>query len=49
MIATADTNKTNTATKTTKIWIVDDHEVFAKQIRRLIEPEPDMECTQNFN
>jgi DNA-binding NarL/FixJ family response regulator len=49
MIATADTTKTNTATKTTKIWIVDDHEVFAKQIRRLIEPEPDMECTQNFN
>jgi DNA-binding NarL/FixJ family response regulator len=49
MIATADTTKTNTATKTTKIWIVDDHEVFAKQIRRLIEPESDMECTQNFN
>ena len=49
MIATADTTKTSTATKTTKIWIVDDHEVFAKQIRRLIEPEPDMECTQNFN
>jgi len=46
MIATADTKQT---TKTTKIWIVDDHEVFAKQIRRLIESESDLDCTQHFN
>jgi DNA-binding NarL/FixJ family response regulator len=46
MIATADTKQT---AKTTKVWIVDDHEVFAKQIGRLIESEPDMECTQHFN
>jgi DNA-binding NarL/FixJ family response regulator len=36
-------------TKTTNIWIVDDHEVFAKQINRLIAAEPDMECTQHFS
>jgi DNA-binding NarL/FixJ family response regulator len=42
MIATASTTKTN------NIWIVDDHEVFAKQIRRLIGSESDMECTQHF-
>jgi DNA-binding NarL/FixJ family response regulator len=46
MIATAETKQT---AKTTKVWIVDDHEVFAKQIGRLIESETDMECTQYFN
>lgn len=46
MIATAETKKT---AKTTNVWIVDDHEVFAKQISRLIDSEADMECTQHFN
>lgn len=33
---------------TTSIWIVEDHEVFAKQIRRLISNEPDLSCPQHF-
>ena len=45
MIATADTK----TAKTTKIWIVDDHDVFAKQIGRLIESEPDMSCAHHFS
>jgi DNA-binding NarL/FixJ family response regulator len=31
-----------------KIWILEDHEVFAKQIRRLINAEDDMECPYHF-
>lgn len=37
-----------TATTVTNIWILEDHEVFAKQIRRLISSEDDMECTMHF-
>lgn len=32
----------------TCIWILEDHEVFAKQIRRLIGGEDDMVCPQHF-
>lgn len=32
----------------TNIWIIEDHEIFAKQIRRLIDGEPDMACPQHF-
>jgi DNA-binding NarL/FixJ family response regulator len=30
------------------VWILEDHEVFAKQIRRLISGEDDMECPHHF-
>ena len=30
------------------IWIVEDHEVFAKQIRRLINHQPDLTCPHHF-
>jgi DNA-binding NarL/FixJ family response regulator len=36
------------AKSTTCIWIVEDHEVFAKQIRRLITSEEDMVCPHHF-
>lgn len=32
----------------TTIWILEDHEVFAKQIRRLIGAEDDMTCPHHF-
>lgn len=32
----------------TKIWILEDHQVFATQIRRLISAEDDMECPHHF-
>ena len=36
-------------TKTiSKIWILEDHQVFAKQIRRLIDGEDDLECPYHF-
>jgi DNA-binding NarL/FixJ family response regulator len=31
-----------------KIWILEDHQVFAKQIRRLIDGEDDLECPYHF-
>jgi DNA-binding NarL/FixJ family response regulator len=34
---------------TASIWILEDHEVFAKQIRRLIGNEPDLSCPQHFS
>lgn len=37
------------ASKTTTIWILEDHEVFAKQIRRLIGAEEDMTCPYHFS
>ncbi|HVJ45300.1 MAG TPA: response regulator transcription factor [Luteolibacter sp.] len=37
----------STASKT-KIWILEDHEAFAKQIRRLLNGEEDMECPYHF-
>lgn len=36
------------ALATTNIWILEDHEVFAKQIRRLIAAEDDMDCPHHF-
>ncbi len=36
------------ATRTTTIWILEDHEVFAKQIRRLITAEEDLCCPHHF-
>jgi DNA-binding NarL/FixJ family response regulator len=35
-------------TTTHIIWILEDHEVFAKQIRRLISNEEDLTCSQHF-
>ncbi len=35
-------------TKST-IWILEDHQVFAKQIRRLIEGEENLECPHHFS
>lgn len=32
-----------------KIWILEDHQVFAKQIRRLIDGEDDMDCPYHFS
>ncbi len=37
------------ATKTTTIWILEDHEVFAKQVRRLIAAEEDLACPHHFS
>ncbi|RYD68054.1 MAG: response regulator transcription factor [Verrucomicrobiaceae bacterium] len=34
---------------TAKIWILEDHEVFAKQVRRMLNAEEDMECPYHFN
>ena len=32
----------------TSVWIVEDHEIFAKQIRRLITGEADLTCPYHF-
>ena len=32
----------------TSVWIVEDHEIFAKQIRRLITGEDDLTCPYHF-
>jgi DNA-binding NarL/FixJ family response regulator len=37
------------ATTLTRIWILEDHEIFAKQIRRLLSGEDDMVCNHSFN
>lgn len=37
-----------TAPKTSKIWLLEDHLVFAKQIRRLIDGEKNLECAFHF-
>lgn len=34
--------------KKSVIWILEDHQVFAKQIRRLISGEDDLECPYHF-
>jgi len=34
--------------KPTIIWILEDHELFAKQVRRLLSGENDLECSQHF-
>lgn len=36
------------ATTLTNIWILEDHEVFSRQIRRLIDSESDLRCQQQF-
>lgn len=41
MIKPADTTKV--------IWILEDHEIFAKQIRRLLGAEPDLDCPCHFS
>jgi DNA-binding NarL/FixJ family response regulator len=33
----------------TNVWMVEDHEVFAKQIRRLISNEEDLVCPHHFS
>jgi DNA-binding NarL/FixJ family response regulator len=38
-----------TETKSTVVWIVEDHEIFAKQMRRLIAGEEDMVCPHHFS
>jgi DNA-binding NarL/FixJ family response regulator len=38
----------DTATAATHIWILEDHELFAKQIRRLLSAEDDLVCTHHF-
>ncbi len=35
--------------KKSVIWILEDHQVFAKQIRRLIEGEDDLTCPEHFS
>lgn len=35
--------------QTAVIWILEDHEVFATQIRRLIAAEPGIECPKHFS
>lgn len=37
------------ATSTTCVWILEDHEVFARQIRRLISNEDDLVCPHHFS
>ena len=37
------------ASTTSSIWILEDHEVFAKQIRRLISNEDDLTCPHHFS
>jgi DNA-binding NarL/FixJ family response regulator len=37
------------ANTVTNIWILEDHEIFAKQIRRLLSGEDDMVCNHSFN
>src|SRR5690606_36058242 len=32
-----------------RAWILEDHEIFAKQMRRLIAGEPDLECSHHFS
>ena len=39
----------STKTKISTIWILEDHQVFAKQIRRLIDGEDDLECPHHFS
>ena len=36
------------ATTVTRIWILEDHEIFAKQIRRLLASEEDLSCPHHF-
>ena len=39
----------NEATTRSTIWILEDHEVFAKQIRRLLNAEDDLDCNTHFS
>lgn len=40
--------ETSSPATTASVWIVEDHEIFAKQMRRLIECEVDMSCPYHF-
>jgi DNA-binding NarL/FixJ family response regulator len=37
------------AATVTRIWILEDHEIFARQIRRLLGGESDLSCDHSFN
>lgn len=37
------------ALEVTRVWILEDHQVFAKQIRRLLAGEPDLDCPYHFS
>lgn len=39
----------NDTKKISTIWILEDHQTFAKQIRRLIDAEDDLECPYHFS
>jgi|694.fasta_scaffold40424_4 DNA-binding NarL/FixJ family response regulator len=39
----------STTIATTQIWLLEDHAIFAKQMRRLIAGEPDLDCTHHFS
>lgn len=33
----------------TRIWILEDHQIFAKHVRRLLAGEPDIDCPYHFS
>jgi len=33
----------------TQVWILEDHQVFAKHVRRLLAGEPDIDCPHHFS
>jgi len=39
----------STKAVSTEIWILEDHEIFAKQISRLLKAESDLTCSHHFN
>lgn len=39
----------STAPATSILWILEDHEIFAKQVRRLINSEDDLDCPYHFS
>lgn len=38
-----------TALEVTRVWILEDHQVFAKQVRRLLAGEADIDCPYHFS
>lgn len=45
----SDTDLQGDAAGTTRIWILEDHAQFAKQLSRLISSEDDLECEKAFD
>lgn len=37
------------ALNVTRVWILEDHQVFAKQVRRLLAGEADLDCSYHFS